>query len=1520
VGRFTEVRQSFSDGVLDSTSDLQVTRRAFVAMTGVTPIVISNTSYAFSDAPQVFNDADTFLFQHGGYSILVDRRWFDDAPHLLVEGSADQYTVKIPKLRLKRTPIEGELELRLLRSEANQWKLSLVLEPLAIVDECSLTDWITSDGIRARASRSLARMMKSFGISIDANSSTFIDSRFEVVVRGKIEGEFWGTRFTANKLVVAARAQPTNGAPIALIGAEASHPDCLISNAQVCRVRYISPSRVSLRWQSDGASHIVAEPEGDEPVSLRLDMAIGAVTDRYLVQLALGSYRYVRSGSSGHVFEGLAGRFCENAGLMLNDDLQLLLIANSDERPFYLEVEDGQTTRLDCALAIQASRLNVRGSFGAFRQLPMATRLTLREDLTFIQAPSHDEHLSANAAILQLVAVDVAPPEPRCGSQSSNFLCETREIPGVGRFRLLSTRVRRPEDLVDLGFDFYNFEIERKAGSVFLRRTKVPGPALVVVEFPPQHIEEAAFPENLGCADAPPAKALPQIIEHRISERSRLVFEIPDLVDAIPLTAQGLLNWQGWQLRVGPKSKHPTQFSAPDWNETAIELPTGLVLQPDSEASWKTSSLPTEGERTVLFHAALEIDPPYGLGKAAIIPTAPITPVWTPDFVQCGTEGPAGSTWYRRVCRMLGLGFPESQQADLADRNTPYQRALYPKFKREIVRLAYDATLCPTPAQAEHLLLSSLGGWARLEGQWPANLARQQAQQNLDRWEQVVTQGRDQKVVIIERFLIFPFGHRVTFVTETVRKIDDTSGKSVAVLRTKKYVQRHQETVSFESFKPVTGGRSHAKQLPFRRITLVDQKSPNLDDPLVTNVSWFPVSPWPKTERGQDVPFSHDQLFWPTRCGQPVNFRFSATDWVGNVQTFHIPVILVADIFDPNGDSKAFVNALVSYYNARKERFTSLDGQLIALAASSEKGKTEVEGLSVGFGGDFNQLPKVTGDACAPFNFGEEELSAPFYPFVTAAKVQIPTLARAASSGGGKGWIALVDPDQANDPAEIFAVKASYADISPLTSANESLGQFQLNFHVEANRSGGVIAPSPQINAISRVHGTYGLSPQQIATKRGTAAPAVAGSALGEADPFSFFLGDASILGGIKLAPLIKSFVPGIGSGVPTLADFLLPGGDVPDVTGFAYDWSTSQLQEWPGGSDGFQFIPGSNVELTVRAGVQVEIIDDPVPIGIIDGVLRDFKLRLVFGGNGVEIPVRTARFVALLGRKPEFDIDIDIEHIKFVGPFLQFVDQLKQWLSALNPDLLGFDVDIRPDGVGIIAPPIDLPDIEVGVVAITGLSINSRCDLKFFGGKPISFQTSFSTKDEQFGVTVYALGGRGYFLVEMDANGITLMEASIEFGAFKDISFAGVARGVVYATGGIFFSSQSTEITARDGGKYRQTIISLVIFMHVGGSVTALGFISVSVDIEVALHVTKRGSQTYAYGSATVSYCIKIGFLKKEFSITYTTTIAGSNSTSDALLAEFRGKAEGQNAVRFNIEKIEPAEFDAYWYAFHGN
>ena len=102
--------------------------------------------------------------------------------------------------------------------------------------------------------------------------------------------------------------------------------------------------------------------------------------------------------------------------------------------------------------------------------------------------------------------------------------------------RVAVLSVLRPADLLLVRFSFANLQLVRD-GDARMLTALVPGrPAALIVDFPPQHLIEEAFPETKP-EDTPPD---PPPIEASLSANSRLVFNVGSA--KIPWSLNGLLD------------------------------------------------------------------------------------------------------------------------------------------------------------------------------------------------------------------------------------------------------------------------------------------------------------------------------------------------------------------------------------------------------------------------------------------------------------------------------------------------------------------------------------------------------------------------------------------------------------------------------------------------------------------------------------------------------------------------------------------------------------------------------------------------------------------------------------------------------------------------------------------------------------------------------------------------------------------------------------------------------------------
>jgi hypothetical protein len=466
--------------------------------------------------------------------------------------------------------------------------------------------------------------------------------------------------------------------------------------------------------------------------------------------------------------------------------------------------------------------------------------------------------------------------------------------------------------------------------------------------------------------------------------------------------------------------------------------------------------------------------------------------------------------------------------------------------------------------------------------------------------------------------------------------------------------------------------------------------------------------------------------------------------------------------------------------------------------------------------------------ARAAFGASYREASEPgFHPKLLDADVGLPAVQLATGQGATK----RVEYDTAyrdhgfggQNSGEVFA---------------RLLDPHQLDLGGSADRAGGLLSPSMAINGLSRAVGPLGGND-------------LAGFASGAFDPKKFFAGSfgaARLFGAFGLEEVLgaaQGSLDALGM-APKLVTKQLAGGTL------AADWTFSpRLQDFPLNAP--VFVPKDSAQLTLRAHIEAKATQVKADV---DCTLENIELHLLPGFECIVVPIERIRFHAPSGAKP--DIDVRLGQMRFVGP-LSFVDTLREFIP-----LDGFSdppaLDVTPQGISS-GFSIALPDIAVGMFALQHVSLGARLELPFIG-PPLTVAFNFCTRNEPFLLTVSAFGGGGFFLVKADPRGMQRLEAAFEFGASVSMNF-GVASGGVHVMAGVYF--------AYDSGKGAV----LTGYFRVGGNVSVLGLVSVS--IELYLSLTYESQSGKAVGRATLTVEIELFLFSASVEVACERKLAGS-------------------------------------------
>jgi len=922
--------------------------------------------------------------------------------------------------------------------------------------------------------------------------------------------------------------------------------------------------------------------------------------------------------------------------------------------------------------------------------------------------------------------------------------------------------------------------------------------------------------------------------------------------------------------------------------ETAIEAPSRLQLSPSVRGGWAHATTVAEGTDdgdgpVELWHTRLGVRKVGKDGTVSVDETDPtqriVRGVWTRDLA---------STW----------------DGPRAADNVPFTASTSATDRIQIVGQSsgvdLPARIVAKPVDVNRLHLSSLGAFMDVRGAWDAR----KPDFSLEEWQHRTTLGRDQYVKVVYAGYLYCFGHRVSYVKETRRKVDPHLPDSdTAILW-----QRH-----FLILKERTRWHS-GLGMPFSSVTLSPAVSPDLDQPEdLANLG-----------DGQTDP---PHLFWPTVSGQPFLFTVTAVDRNGKTHVFPAPLLFVLAPMNPavgpkvlqayglTKDAAGFKHTAPN--DSRVELATS--GAHIALAPSGPSGNARFETRTLRFAAD-------PGDRSSDPALLFADLVVPAVAALTGSKVPLRLTYAAPYLSNGFG---------AGNEGEVVLATARDAPSGKVAFS-------------KTDGSGGFVNPSQKVDGVSR--------------SRGPVADVATSATGGAVNPASYFAGMGKLFGLFDLADVLQALTPGE---VPAYAARLLDiagavDGHVDHVIALLpASPERNALQAAVKALDDVMAAPAPDVASTVTqlqplvAGLGAEVAAatasaalaslGPVPkalaaraldtmAALVSNVgqaatmlahlahgepvaqalshvhlewsprlkstqvftapekglllavdarggdlvanpsvdvlaqLSDFTLHLVPGAPLLDIHFVRLLFRAGTARKAE--VDVVLGGLEWKG-ILGFVQNLK--------DLIPLDGFSDPPAIEVSEKGIKagfslaLPNVAVGVFNLSNMALSADVQLPFLGDAPtVGF--AFCSRERPFTLAVMFLGGGGFFGLRLNPEGVVLLEASLEFGACLAIDF-GVASGSVSVMAGVYL-----RLEAAKG--------SLTGYLRIRGEVDVLGLISASIEMYMGL--------TYEFGSgkvvgrAKITVEVEVLFFSASVSISCERKFAGS--AGDPTLADVMG------------------------------
>lgn len=931
--------------------------------------------------------------------------------------------------------------------------------------------------------------------------------------------------------------------------------------------------------------------------------------------------------------------------------------------------------------------------------------------------------------------------------------------PSSGTPSRVVTLLRR-EDMFRATFRLFDIAVSGSPSSIMTFAPNGSNPT-IVVDLPSQAVGEQVFTDE-------PKKGV--LARATIAGPSRLAFI---LTGTEAFTSEALLDWTHRSLRLTPDDR-PTVI------ETAIEAPWGMLMSP-------TEAL---------------------LTPARFIPSRPvtrrgITGLWVAEL---GRETIPTGRLSRDGARMTVVDIRKPP----GNGNDPFPLPIDPPDRDRI----FNATQNSTPVDVDTLVLSPLGAWIDLEGNWSGQVP---GAASLTQWQHRSTMGRDQFVRIVKSGFLFPFGHRAVEIQVTERRL---SADHRAYLHKRTFIVVKQREIAYDSSPAAE--RNQGRRWPFRRVRLDTLVTPDLADQPETITYGAPYKKDPE-----------DDPYWVRdRSGKDVRFVVVATDRDGKEILFTAPLVF-AKISKQNqgmtGKSITYFpgawDKIVAYYNTlhtnetiskakRGRAIVDLGGQKVAIAPSNPGGPPSPDDSGVAaYQATSMRLAAIStfADADIPMflNVLAPNDIGGFRPELGTMDVRIDQietmLGGAAKPATIKLNSAYISGGEADNPTGVFADLVEAVGVT-----------------FPGDRSGGLVTPNLSIAGLTRDLGPVG----DVASFLGVD-PTF--------DPKAYFPDVPSpevalpkLLGGLSLADLLSSS-GGTGAAPRYRTVAIHPGGDTnqPPV-GFrtTMDW-TPTLQDFG------PFRKRTGASLEVRGEFLTRFDNPSASKSDVSGEMRNFSI--VLGPIGIEFD--KLRFESRNGAKP--DVDLDIGDVGFVGG-LQFLNGFADLMKESGLGGLAIDADARRVEATYT---LGIPDMEIGVFALKNLSLTAGLAVPFKGDDPSTLTFDFATKDDPFLLTISLFAGSGYFGIELTPAGVRSLQVSLGFGAALSFNIPPVLYGSVSIQAGVLISVEEDTTVDPDTGEKHQ-IAKVGGFLSLKGEAEVGGVITVTISLYLTFEYISGGGR----------------------------------------------------------------------------
>lgn len=229
-----------------------------------------------------------------------------------------------------------------------------------------------------------------------------------------------------------------------------------------------------------------------------------------------------------------------------------------------------------------------------------------------------------------------------------------------------------------------------------------------------------------------------------------------------------------------------------------------------------------------------------------------------------------------------------------------------------------------------------------------------------------------------------------------------------------------------------------------------------------------------------------------------------------------------------------------------------------------------------------------------------------------------------------------------------------------------------------------------------------------------------------------------------------------------------------------------------------------------------------------------------------VQVGFARLAFTLRSGEPPQLgSVDPSFE---FLGD-LAFLKPIAEVLKTAAPGSApGTRVELRHDSL-VASFRQTLPNIALGQFALVNIALSAALTLRF--AEPAVLTLGLSSRRDPFLVSYSAIGGGGFFALDIDVSGPRALEASIELGAVAEVDLF-VAKGSARILIGIYLAWRAASGSELGG------------FVRIHGALQVLGIVTLGIDVMLML----RYVGSVAYGRAEVTLYVQVLMFSKSVTL----------------------------------------------------